>query len=241
MKDLACDAKDRLYAEKLKQVQDFEFNQTVTRVFDDMVRRSVPGYDTIVQMIGVLGLAHASHVGRRLNCVDYGCSRGAVVKSLLTHMADQVARIHAVDSSADMIEAAQTEISDSRVSFRKADILDYGVANTDLVVLNLVLQFIEPRLRLSLLKRIRTELADDGMLILTEKIQTDSIEDNYHLAFKRAMGYSELEITQKRDALERVMVIDSLEVHKQRLLDAGFAKVQVWFRLLNWVSFVAFP
>lgn len=241
MKELAGDAKDRLYVENLKQVRDFEFNQTVTRVFDDMVRRSVPGYDTIVQMIGVLGLAHASHVGRSLVCVDYGCSRGAVVNSLLTHMADRVSRIHAIDNSSQMIEAAQTEVSDARVSFAKADILDFGVTNSDLVVLNLVLQFIEPRLRLGLLERIRGELAEDGMLILTEKIQTDTLEDNYHLAFKRAMGYSELEITQKRDALERVMVIDSLEDHEQRLMNAGFSKVQVWFRLLNWASFIVFP
>ena len=62
-----------------------------------------------------------------------------------------------------------------------------------------------------------------------------------HIAFKRANGYSELEIAQKRSAIENVMKPDSLEEHRERLLAAGFSKVVPWFQCLNFASLIALP
>lgn len=232
---------DDLYARKRAEVEDFKFDATVTEVFDDMVRRSVPGYDLIVEMIGVLASAHADAIGRPLNCVDLGCSRGAVSKVLTKTLSHPDTRFTLVDAAPAMIDAARTEIRDNRATFSVGDAREATLEHVDFAVMNLVLQFIPPPERTMLLRRIRDGLRPDGVFILTEKIEADQEFVDYHLAFKRAKGYSELEIKQKRDALENVMVIDSLATHKSRLREAGFSSVSVWFRLLNWVSILARP
>ena len=239
MNDTEPSGSDTLYTQELSTVEDFAFNESVTQVFTDMVRRSVPGYDLVVELIGVVSSVHRAEVGRPLSCIDLGCSRGAVTRSLLAHMTDPDTRVLAVDNSHAMIEAAKSEIKDPRVKFRESDILDTAFQNVDVAVMNLILQFIEPSRRLSALTAVRAGLRNDGMLVLTEKVEADASLADYHLAFKRARGYSELEIKQKRDALEKVMVIDSLESHQQRLRDAGFSRVTVWFQLFNWVSLIA--
>lgn len=241
MNDDTSSSSDHLYAEKLVNVADFTFNEAVTQVFDDMVRRSVPGYDVIVDLIGILAAAHSRTVQRPLLCLDLGCSRGAVTQSLLNQLVDPRTRIVAIDNSMAMINAARTEITDDRVTFVTQDVLQSDFDDVDIVAMNLVLQFIEPDARLDMLKKIRRGLRADGFLILTEKIQSDAETVNFHHSFKRAKGYSDLEITQKRDALEKVMVIDSLRTHHNRLNEAGFNQVTVWFRLLNWVSLIARP
>ena len=241
MNEDVSDSPDQLYAEKQASVQDFAFNEEVTRVFNDMVRRSVPGYDVVVELIGVLAAVHRRTVRRPLRCIDLGCSRGAVTNSLLGQLTDPTTQIVAIDTSEAMIRAARTEISDERATFLLQDIRTSNFDDVDIAVMNLVLQFIEPDERLSMLTKIRRGLRPDGLLILTEKVQSDDEFVNYHHSFKRSKGYTELEITQKRDALEKVMVIDTLETHHNRLSEAGFSRITVWFQLLNWVSFIARP
>ena len=94
---------DRLYAKEIEKVQDFAFNAAVTNVFDDMVRRSVPGYETVVDLVGIMAAAHQQSTQRPLRCLDLGCSRGAVTKSILNHLGDRPAKIYALDQSKSMI------------------------------------------------------------------------------------------------------------------------------------------
>lgn len=234
-------SRDRLYIKKHKKVADFEFNEAVTEVFEDMVRRSVPGYDAIVEISGVIAANLHRELGRPLYCVDLGCSRGAVTKSLLDHLSSDTHRFDAIDSSPAMISAAQGAITDRRVKFHSADVRSFPLDSVDLVVMNLVLQFLPPEQRLTMLTRIREGLSDDGIFILTEKVVTDQKFVDIHREFKRSRGYSQLEIQQKRDALEKVMQIDTKAVHLARLQEAGFSQVSEWFSLLNWVSFIAKP
>src|SRR5690606_38691842 len=98
----------------------------------------------------------------------------------------------------------------------------------------------------ALLGRIHQALLPGGALILSEKLrfeddQEQALLNELHLDFKRANGYSELEIAQKRSAIENGMKPDSLESHKQRLRDAGFSKVVPWFQCLNFASLIALP
>ena len=113
-----------------------------------------------------------------------------------------------------------------------------------MVVLNFTLQFIKPEWRLSLLRQIYQGLLPGGILVLSEKITLTSrpaqqIFTEMHHSFKKAQGYSELEISQKRAALERVLVPESLVCHKQRLQEAGFSIVEVWYQCFNFVSLLA--
>ena len=229
---------DRLFATP-RDLVDFVFDESVAAVFPDMIRRSVPGYETVVTLSALIAAAHLPPGGR---CYDLGCSLGAATRAVLDAVGNTVCEIVAVDDSAAMIEKArQAAAHDSRVQWVNADVRSLRFSPADVVIVNYTLQFLPPEDRLPLLAQIRGCLADDGVLLMAEKLASHSHFENLHLAFKRANGYSELEIAQKRTALENVMRIDSEEAHLQRLKEAGFGDARLWFRCLNWGSFVARP
>lgn len=245
------DTADRIYATPQAQLGEFAFNEAVVRVFPDMIKRSVPGYPTIVENIGVLAGQFAQP-----NSVlyDLGCSLGAVSQALRRHVQAEGCRVIAVDNSSAMVSRCSEYLHAQDSMFQEllpvdvveADILALNLQPASVVALNFTLQFISPEQRLPLLSRIRESLVPGGALILSEKLrfedeQQHSLLTDLHIAFKRANGYSELEIAQKRSALENVMKPDSLEQHRQRLLDAGFSQVVPWFQCLNFVSLIALP
>ena len=242
---------DRIYAQAQTKISDFTFNEAVVRVFPDMIKRSVPGYPTIVENIGVLAAQFAQPDSA---LYDLGCSLGAVSQALRRHVQAEGCRVIAVDNSDAMVQRCREYLhaQDSMfqellpVEVTQGDILELDFQPCSVVALNFTLQFIAPEQRLELLRRIRQSLLPGGALILSEKLQfTDPGEQqlltDLHIGFKRANGYSELEIAQKRSALDNVMKPDSLEQHRERLLAAGFSKVVLWFQCLNFSSLIALP
>ena len=230
--------RDRLFDEP-RQLVDFTFDETVAAVFPDMIRRSVPGYETVVALTGLLAARHLGQGGR---CYDLGCSLGASTLAVLRAMGTSPCEIIAVDGSAAMLdEARRLPEFDDRVDWVEADVRDVEFDDAQVVILNYVVQFLPPDDRLALLRRIRAGLRTGGALIVSEKLAAGGYFDGLHRAFKRANGYSELAISQKRAALENVMRIDAEEVHQARFREAGFGTARVWFRCLNWASFVACP
>lgn len=242
---MCANRKDDIYSRPLQEVGDFVFDETVVEVFPDMINRSVPGYALVVAMIGDL----ASRFWRPgTRCFDLGCSLGAISYAMAEALKDRGADIVAVDNSRDMIQALRSRIRTqppgAALHLRCEDVCTVEIANASVAVLNLTLQFIEPDSRLALLRRIRRGLCPGGVLILTEKVvfadpaEQERIE-GLHTAFKRARGYTELEISQKRTALEQVLIPETVETHKERLRQAGFDQVQVWFQCFNFVSMLA--
>lgn len=242
---------DRLYATPQDQVADFVFNEAVVRVFPDMIKRSVPGYPTIVENLGVI----ASQFARPHSALyDLGCSLGAVSQALRRHVQAEGCRVIAVDNSTAMVERCREYLHAQDAMFQEllpvevieADICLLDFQPASLVALNFTLQFIPGAQRLDLLRRIRQALLPGGALILSEKLRFEDAEEHallgeLHVAFKRANGYSELEIAQKRSAIENVMKPDSLAEHRERLAAAGFSKVVPWFQCLNFASLIALP
>jgi len=238
-------AEDRVYRTARDHIVDFAFDEAVATVFPDMIRRSVPGYETVIPITGLLAARELSrHEAPR--AYDLGCSLGATALALLRQAGDSAVTVTAVDSSAAMIERARMLVQDSRIQFVCADIRRVPLKPCRVVTLSYVLQFLPPHDRPGLLERIRTALAPDGLLILSEKIRfhdpaTQRDMEAAHLDYKRANGYSELEISQKRTALENVMIIDTEAEHRERLHRAGFRHVRKWYQCLNWASFEARP
>ncbi len=243
--------RDNLFDTPLTRVPDFTFNEDVVRVFPDMIKRSVPGYPTIVENSGVL----AAQFARPNSLIyDLGCSLGAVTQAMRRHVSQPGCKVIAVDNSAAMVsrcreylqaqDAMHQELLPAEVV--EADILQLELQPCSVVALNFTLQFVPPGRRLELLDKIRRQLLPGGVLILSEKLHfTDPAEqellNELHLAFKRANGYSELEIAQKRRAIEKVMLPDSLEEHRERLRLAGFSQIHLWFQCINFASMVALP
>jgi tRNA (cmo5U34)-methyltransferase len=240
--------KDQVFSEPRQQIVDFSFDETVADVFPDMIRRSVPGYELVVPMTGLLA-ARALRDSRHHRAYDLGCSLGAstlaILKSLEALDIEMPAlEIIAVDNAAAMLEQARASVTDPRVTFLEADVCSLDIENAGAVTMNWVLQFLPPESRNEVLANIRKGLREGGELLLSEKVRSEEIDiqefnDAAHLDFKRANGYSELEISQKRTALEQVMITDSIDAHRARLEAAGFTQVQVWYQCLNWASFVA--
>jgi tRNA (cmo5U34)-methyltransferase len=212
-----------------------------------MIRRSVPGYETVVPITGLLAARALQAPGDDApRGYDLGCSLGATTAATLHCAGPLPCEIVAVDNAPAMIERARRLIGDSRVKFLCEDVRELSLAPARAVTANWLLQFLPPDDRFTLLSRLRESLAPDGVLLLSEKIRfedpaTQRDVDATHLAFKRANGYSELEVSQKRTALENVMIIDTEEIHRERLRQAGFTRVRKWYQCLNWASFEARP
>jgi len=229
---------DDIFREPRPHIVDFAFDDSVASVFPDMIRRSVPGYETVISISALLATRYLQDGSR---AYDLGCSLGASTLALLRQIGDTRCEIFAVDNSAAMLERAQdTRSWDPRVRFVLEDVRDVVIDDASVVLMNYLLQFVTPDQRLPLLTRIRRGMRPGGALILSEKIAGTDEFDAAHADFKRANGYSELEVSQKRASLENVMVPDTLDAHATRLEQAGFGRVSVWFRCLNWASFIAF-
>lgn len=237
--------KDHIYAEPLGQIQDFCFDATVAEVFPDMIQRSVPGYQTMIQTIGKLTARFSQP---NSHYYDLGCSLGAASLAMRRQLQDSNSKIIAIDNSPAMVERCQRHLqsfrSDVPVEVLLADIRDVAIENAAVVVSNFTLQFLPKQHRDALVARIYQGLKPGGIFILSEKfVQNDAATHelliDLHHDFKRANGYSELEISQKRTALENVMRPDTLAEHQQRFVSAGFASSSVWFQCFNFASMVA--
>jgi tRNA (cmo5U34)-methyltransferase len=226
-------------------VASFVFDDKVADVFTDMINRSVPGYASIITMIGALAerYAQAGSV-----CYDLGCSLGAATLALRHHISVPDCRIVAIDNSPAMIARCEKIVADDSstvpVQLLCADILDVAIANASVVVLNFTLQFVPQHQRDALMRRIADGLRPGGMLILSEKIHFEDHSLNnlfidLHHRFKEQNGYTQTEISRKRDAIENVLVPETLRAHEQRILAAGFSSFAVWFQCFNFASMVA--
>jgi len=242
---------DRIFANPLAAIEDFRFDDAVVAVFPDMIKRSVPGYTAIISMIGELAGRYAQPASQ---CYDLGSSLGAATFAMRHNVRAEDCRIISVDNSPAMVqraeklleqdEAREAEGQHIPVELLCEDILQTPIENASVVVLNLTLQFIALDERAPLIEKIYRGLRPGGVLILSEKVcfadpQHQALMTELHHNFKRANGYSELEIAQKRSALEKVLLPESLATHQQRFRQAGFSSADVWFQCLNFASMLA--
>lgn len=246
---------DTLFTTPLDKSARFSFDEQVVACFPDMIRRSVPGYGQMLAMLPIFAKRHCnfrqvSTNGKKVSRVyDLGCSLGAVSFALAGEFAPDDLQIFAIDISKPMIDKAKTVLDEHfpthDINLVCADVCDVVFEPCDMIVLNLTLQFLPVDKRLILLKKCYDALTDGGILILTEKTHlTDEQDDAWRVEryydFKRANDYSEMEISGKRNALENVLITDTLEFHHERLAEAGFERSLTWFMFLNFASVVAF-
>ena len=235
---------DNLFAEPVIK-SPFQFDEKVASVFPDMIKRSVPGYSQVLQNIQLLASKYVQPDSR---CYDLGCSLGAVCLAMSYGNHQPNVEIIGVDNSEAMIERCQNNIDSFKhktpIELISGDITDIEFENTSMVVLNYTLQFVPYNRRLKLLKAIFNGLVDGGILVISEKLVFENPEINQlmvdlHHQFKRDNGYSDLEISQKRNALENVLVPETMEAHILRLKEVGFEHISCWNQQLNFASFIA--
>ncbi|PIE39239.1 MAG: carboxy-S-adenosyl-L-methionine synthase CmoA [Gammaproteobacteria bacterium] len=239
------DRRDTIYAHPAGELGAFTFDQRVADVFPDMINRSVPGYNTIIGMTGLLGGRYAS---AGTQCYDLGCSLGASTLSMRRHIVAEGCRIIGVDNSPAMLKRCARLVDEDThntpVQLICQNIEETAIENASVVVLNFTLQFVPLAQRDALMRGIFAGLKPGGIVILSEKVlfadpALDALNTELHHQFKAANGYSDLEIAQKRSALENVLIPETLAQHKARMRAAGFRSCDVWFQCFNFASMVA--
>lgn len=241
--NLSTMSTDEIFRSKRDQIGDFDFGQETAAVFDDMLDRSVPFYAEIQRMMGEIAADFAAP-GTRL--YDLGCSTGTTLLELDRVVAPEVAFI-GVDSSADMLDRARQKLVGLT---RPCDLLcgdlDHGVEidGASVVVMNLTLQFVRPLRRDRLLRDIAAGIERHGCLLLVEKVLGQDSTLNrlfikYYYDFKKRNGYSDMEISQKREALENVLIPYRFEENRELLLRNGFSACEEFFRWYNFCGMLA--
>jgi tRNA (cmo5U34)-methyltransferase len=241
----ADSAPDAIFADPVERSTDFAFDARTARVFDDMLGRSVPFYAEIQRMTGELA---ADFAAPGSNLYDLGCSTGTTLAAL-EPLVDPSVHFIGVDSSPEMLEKARAKLgqlpSARRLDLVHTDLHELDrIENASVVILTLTLQFVRPLHRERLIRTICDGTNHQGCLILVEKLtESDTLFNrlfiDYYYEMKRRNGYSDLEIAQKREALENVLIPYRLEENRALLLGAGYSKFQLFFRWYNFGGMIA--
>ncbi len=231
---------DKVFTKPIKK--QFEFDEEVAAVFDDMLERSVPFYKESQKITQFFALKNLNENGV---LYDLGCSTASLLLNI--HRSLEVnAELIGLDNSEAMLAQAKRkcEAYGAKIDVLNADILEYDYKDADVFISNYTLQFIRPLVREELIKKIASSLTKEGVFIFSEKVishhsklNKDLIECYY--GFKKEQGYSEYEIMQKREALENVLVPYSEDENIKMALNCGFSHCEVVFRWANFCTFMA--
>lgn len=234
---------DQVFKQKKDRILPFEFNEEVANVFDDMVKRSVPFYEEIHRL--TLDIVERYHTGKG-PIIDLGCSTGTTFKLITKEFPDQDFHFIGIDNSQAMLKKAKEKLLPlklKKLELRHESMEESQLDNAEIVILNYTLQFLPVDKRVHLLQKIHQYLSPGGVMLLSEKIKSprSDMQDlitNLYYDFKRRNGYSELEISQKREALENILIPLTPEEQLDMLKEAGFKKVEMLFRWYNFASYI---
>lgn len=238
-------AHDEIFAEPKALPTDFQFDHKTAAVFDDMVSRSVPFYHETQRMMGEMA---ADFGVDGTNLYDLGCSTCTTLIELAPVVSPGVQFI-GIDNAEEMLAQAQRRLAEQQVTrpikLVHADLHEgVEIENASVVIMNLTLQFIRPLHRERLIGAIHRGLTERGCFLLVEKVTVkDSLLNRlfikYYYAMKRRNGYSDMEIAQKREALENIMIPYRLDENRELLRNAGFRHMEVFIRWYNFCGLIA--
>ena len=237
--------RDRIFAQKMKEVLPFKFDEKVVNVFDDMLDRSVPLYQESIKNQALLTQRFYKD-GTQI--YDLGCSNGNLGLMILDAFKERQFSMIAVDNSAPMIEKYRAELGKAEkgsIDLVCDNIENIRISNASVVVINLTMQFFNMDKRSELVDHIYKGLVKGGIFLLTEKITHDNntfkrLQEDFYKRFKLENGYSELEISQKRDALDRVLIPETIADHEKRIKHAGFKNFDIFLKWFNFASMIAY-
>ncbi len=232
--------KDKIFKKPIEK--QFEFDEEVASVFDDMLERSVPFYkENLNLQIDIL----KNFLDENDRIIDLGSSTG----TFLIELSKKIENLNliGIDNSPAMVKKANLKAKafGSNAKFIEADFLEYDFSNSNAVIANYTIQFIRPLKREKLIQKIYNSLKNQGIFLMSEKLISENKKLNkimidLYYSFKKEMGYSEYEISQKREALENVLIPYTMHENIEMLKNAGFRDIEVIFRWNNFATFMAF-
>ncbi|EAJ6150938.1 carboxy-S-adenosyl-L-methionine synthase CmoA [Campylobacter lari] len=232
--------KDEIFKKPLEK--QFEFDKSVASVFDDMVSRSVPFYTQNLKLIVEL-IDHFAP--QKAKICDLGCSTASLLLALYEKRKDFL--LSGVDEANAMLEIAKSKCQafGARVEFYQKNLDDFEFFKNDVFVATYTLQFIRPPKRQELVDKIYQNLNENGIFVLSEKILYEDVKIakkmiQIYEQYKLEQGYSKLEISSKREALENILIPYTQNENITMLKKAGFSKVESVFKWVNFETFIAF-
>jgi tRNA (cmo5U34)-methyltransferase len=232
--------KDNVFVKPIEK--QFEFDEEVASVFDDMLDRSVPFYkENLHLQIDIL----KDFLNDGDKVIDLGSSTG----TFLIELAKKKRNLNliGIDNSEAMIKRAQNKAKayGVNVKFINNDFLEYDLLGSKVIIANYTIQFVRPLKREKLIKKIYDSLNENGLFLMSEKLITEHKKLNktmidIYYEYKKRMGYSEFEIAQKREALENVLIPYTMQENIEMLKNAGFKNIEIIFRWNNFATFIAF-
>jgi tRNA (cmo5U34)-methyltransferase len=237
---------DQIFKTKIENSTDFKFDAAVVNVFDDMVVRSVPFYLEFQRMMTEIAKDYAAP---NSSLYDLGCSTGTTMLSLNKVLDDSI-RFVGIDNSPEMLDLCRKNFEKEKFS-RPFDLISADlnkpmeIKNASVVVLCLTLQFVRPIYRNKLLHAIYKQMNNGGCLLLVEKVLAEGTDFNrqtikYYYDYKRRNNYDEMEISQKREALENILIPYKLSEDIEMLIETGFRSCETFFKWYNFAGMVAF-
>ena len=232
--------KDRVFSKDIEK--QFEFDEEVASVFDDMLERSVPFYKDVLSLVSTLV---EKNTKENDTVCDLGCSTASTLLEIFSKTSKKLELI-GIDSSSAMIKRAKRKVTafGANVKLLEGDFIEDTIPLSKVIIANYTLQFVRPRKREELVKKIYDSLEDEGIFIFNEKIIYEDKKLNKQMIdiyydFKKQKGYSEYEIAKKREALENVLIPYSDEENIALAKSAGFNKIDIIFKWANFACFVA--
>ena len=238
--------KDTIFEDYSEGQSSFKFNEKVSEVFDDMLKRSIPFYEEVIKLnVDFFKEKLPISKENKQNIIyDLGCSTGNTIYSINKSLSNQNIHYIGIDNSISMIEKSKEKNGINHCSFICEDIVNYELLNSIGIVLNYTLQFIEISKRDKLLEKIYKSLIPGGCLFLSEKISVEDINNEelvtkLYFSFKRRNGYKDIEILKKKEALKDILITEKLSNHLERLEKVGFSFYSLLFKCYNFISIVA--
>lgn len=224
----------------------WDFNREVSEVFDDMVERSIPDYHSMRDLTCRLA---RRFIKARSRILDVGCSTGLASLPMIREFGG-LCQFFLCDVSEPMLavcrERFSKEVERGNVEVFHDNLLGDGLRydSMDVVISCLTLQFIPIEHRQKAFENIYNALEPGGAFLIVEKVigNTSTIDgafvEEYH-DLKRDNEYTQEQIASKRKSLEGILVPLTSSMNETMLRQAGFSKIDCFWRYLNFAGFIA--
>ena len=238
--------KDEIFSEGEFSSGSFKFNEGVANVFDDMAVRCIPNYKEVIHLTAQ---AAQNFVPDNGNIYDLGCSTGSTLIYMSKFLTKKNVKMTGYDPAEAMLKKAKDKADiftySHEINFKKGISEDADISKANLVIMNYTLQFIGKAKRSEVISRVHQNLQQDGIFLLSEKLREpnkniENFNTKTYESFKAGNGYSYLEIANKRQALENILVPQSTDDNIEMLKTAGFSRVDILSKWLNFATFIAF-
>ena len=219
----------------------WEFNSEVAACFANMLERSIPDYRSMRALVYNAG---ERFVKPGTLIVDVGCSTGLAVEPFVAkHRKENDFLL--IDNAPAMVQMCREKYNEEpAVTVKEGDIWNFLPFQdcASLVLSILSMQLMPTAYRRFMLRKIYESMIEGGALLYVEKVVAGDLDDlmvDLYYQMKRNNGYTDEQIVSKRRSLENVLSQLEPSWNEGMLRSAGFKRVEMFWRCLNFCGWIA--